>query len=278
MHETPSPFLELAARLRSAREAQATAADELANRMRVPLHIIRHIEAGEFDRLGAAVYRRGYLSAYARAVGVPLDALDAAFAAEEAPVAQTIASNLIPPRSNVLDRYASAASYLVGTAVVVVSLVWSLQQARVTGARSVPVSSPELSLPAAPQAVRAPGVVLAPIAGSEQTPEPVFSPGPVIASLTPVFMPSSPPPSASSDLTLAFSEETWLEIRRTSDGKRLEYNLMTPGTVKTYPLDGGLKVVIGNVGGVSAKVSSNPFDLAAVTRGNVASFELPLKP
>jgi len=39
-----------------------------------------------------------------------------------------------------------------------------------------------------------------------------------------------------------------------------------------------LKVVIGNVRGVSAQVSSSPFDLVAVTRGNVASFELPLKP
>ncbi len=278
MQETTIHFPELGARLRAAREAQKLSSIDLAQRIRVSPNVLRSIELGEFDRLGPMVYRRGYLSAYARAVGVPLAELDDALFAPVAPIAQPVSSNLIPPRSNPLDRYASAASYLVGTAVVVVSLVWSLQQARVTGARSVPVSVPVIAIPSTPEPLRAPGVTppLSTTASSSANSDPSFSPGPVIASLTPMFN-SANAPAPVSELALKFSEETWVEIRRESDGKRLEYNSMAGGTQKSYSLEGGIRVVIGNARGVSATVASLPFDLTPLTRGNVATFELPAK-
>jgi len=271
--------IELGARLRAAREALTIAQNELANRLKLPIAVLRHIESGDFEKLGAPVYRRGYLTAYARAVGVAQAEIAFAFTSEaEAAAVEPVAAVLMPRRSNTLDRYASAASYVVGTTIAVFTLVWSFQQARVNGARAVPISSPQLAMPAQPQPIlQAPGV--APVGASAAAPASVtsYSPGPVIASLTPVFTPT-PRALNSNDLILSFSEETWLEVRRLSDSKRLEYNLMAAGTTKTFPLEGGLKVVIGNVRGVSAQVSSSPFDLVAVTRGNVASFELPLKP
>jgi cytoskeleton protein RodZ len=270
---------ELTARLRAAREAQSASADDLAHRLRVPAQVIRQIEHGDLAALGATVYRRGYLLNYARAVGVPTGLVEAALAElNDVPPAALAAPLLLPPERSALDRYSGVASYLVGTAIVVVSLVWSFQQARVTGARTVAITPPALpsSAAATAPAIQAPGVK--PVTPESSAPEPSFSPGPVVASMTPVFSPLPTAAVISRELTLNFSEETWLEVKRLSDGKRLEYSLVGAGSSKRFALEGGLKVVIGNVVGVSATVGAQPFDLGSVTRGNVASFELPPKP
>jgi len=62
--------------LRQHREAQRMSVEEVARATRVPMASIERIEADRFDELPGEVFARGFLTAYARCVGLaPEDAL-----------------------------------------------------------------------------------------------------------------------------------------------------------------------------------------------------------
>ncbi len=59
--------------LRNEREMQQISIAELAQSTRIPARILHQIESDNFDELPAEVFVRGFLRAYARAVGVVED-------------------------------------------------------------------------------------------------------------------------------------------------------------------------------------------------------------
>src|SRR5690348_900455 len=58
-------------RLRAAREAKGLSHSDIAQRLRLPLRLIGRLEADDYSGMEQGVYLRGYLSSYARLVGVP---------------------------------------------------------------------------------------------------------------------------------------------------------------------------------------------------------------
>lgn len=56
--------------LRSTREARAMSIGEVSRATRIPANAIERIEAGHFDDLPGEVFTRGFLKAYAGAVGL----------------------------------------------------------------------------------------------------------------------------------------------------------------------------------------------------------------
>src|ERR1700712_1285071 len=60
--------------LKREREIRQVSLEELVQTTRIPLKMLQHIEADEFDALPGDVFARGFVRSYARALG--LDAVD----------------------------------------------------------------------------------------------------------------------------------------------------------------------------------------------------------
>lgn len=69
---TPQEFGEL---IRTHREARGLSVEELALRFKLSVHTVRSIEQGTLDNMPHAVYAKGFVRAYAQAVGVSPDDL-----------------------------------------------------------------------------------------------------------------------------------------------------------------------------------------------------------
>ena len=57
-------------RLRKAREDQGLTLEDVANRTRIPIRHLQHIEKGEWDALPATTYSIGFARSYANVVGL----------------------------------------------------------------------------------------------------------------------------------------------------------------------------------------------------------------
>ena len=60
----------LGRRLRLERESKGKSLEELAQVTRIPLRSLQQLESDRWDELAGAIYIKGYLKAYARALGV----------------------------------------------------------------------------------------------------------------------------------------------------------------------------------------------------------------
>ncbi len=67
--------------LRRTREVQSISVGEVARATRIPVHAIERIEADHFDDLPGEVFTRGFLKAYATAVGLSPDEVLARYTA-----------------------------------------------------------------------------------------------------------------------------------------------------------------------------------------------------
>src|SRR3984885_805528 len=69
------------ARLAAAREQAGMTLTQVAERLRLDIATLQALEAGQFQTLGAAVFVRGHLRHYAELVGLPVEEIEAAYAA-----------------------------------------------------------------------------------------------------------------------------------------------------------------------------------------------------
>lgn len=281
----PGPA-ELGAQLRSAREAAGLDVLEAGEQLRLPARLITRLEAGDYSGLTQGVFLRGYLTSYARLVGVDVTLAEAVAerCREQPPL---VATGTVPRSRYLFDRYSVSATYLVLTAIIVVPAVWLATHGglRQELARTVPLDPP----------VDASGARPDDLLERLPLPMPVIEPptGPVIASLTP-FPTHSPAPAAGQVaggagpgpapgpepvtgsgrhlLELALSEQSWVEITA-EDGSKLEYAMLQPGSHQ-YRSSQPVTVRLGNAGGVQLSVDGAALDLAPFQRANVALVRL----
>lgn len=268
-------------RLRSRRESMGLSANELAGQLKLKVQIVEAIERDQLDSLGAGVFARGYLTAYAKAVGLPLVAVDTAVSARvTAPALVTHSSSGYGP---MLGRYTSRLGHVFLTAAIVVPFIWMATSNQLPSQRATltsldvpaPADGVEVAGPASPRpAMHAPDV-------------------PVMASLTPMFQPQSATPapalptltqskpeaavasvaSAEGALVLELAADSWVEVTG-ADGAVLESSLLRAGTARTFEVGGGLRVSLGNADGVRLRLNGEPIDVSGYQRANVARFRL----
>jgi cytoskeleton protein RodZ len=282
--ESASPQ-SLGQRLRARREASGRSVAELAAELKLKTHIIDAIEDDQLDRLGAPVFTRGYLAAYAKAVGLPIVVVEAAAPKPEPTPSPALVTHTGSRHSARIGRYTSRLSNVLLTAAIVVPIIWIATSSQLPSERAMLTA-----LDAAD------GV------GSEALPgaRAVRSDGPdypVMASLTPVFQTrpsaspsapligvealvaevaepmSEPSPLLSGGLQLKLVEDSWVEVT-SSDGRVLESTLLRAGSERQYPLGEGLRVSLGNAGGVELRLNGESVDVSAFRRANVARFRL----
>jgi len=287
------------ARLAAARERAGLSRAEVATRLKLPLQLIGRIEQDDYTGLTQAVFLRGYLTGYARLVGLSTEEA-AATAQAHAETVPLVATGTIPRSRYLFDRYSVSATYMVLTAIIVVPAVWLATHGGLEQnlARTAPLDPPAQVVaadePPAGYATASPEALAhAPVlefpAPAVPAPEPAVSP--LVASMTPFPTRTAapepvpaPPPAATPAtgpaigsgahvLELKLEQQSWVEVV-TADGQRLEYSMLEPGSHTTYRSDQPVFVRLGNAEGASITGDGQPVDVAAFQRGNVAHVKL----
>jgi cytoskeleton protein RodZ len=280
-------------RLRTAREAKGLTHNDVAQRLRLPLRLIGRLEADDYSGMEQGVYLRGYLSSYARLVGVPTVAAET-IASQHTHAAPLVATGKVSRSRYLFDRYSVSATYLILTGLIVVPAVWLATHGGLEQnlARTTPLDSPTtIQVPAqtpidaaadntaadtnaATDAATAPADATTSVAATE-TPK---QEQPVVASMTPFTTPAPPAPvqdatahvgSGAHSMSLKLSQASWVEILA-ADGSKLEYGILPAGSERTYSSDKPVSVRLGNAEGAEVKVDGKAIDLAPFRHANVA--------
>ncbi|HET7267126.1 MAG TPA: RodZ domain-containing protein [Oleiagrimonas sp.] len=285
----------LGRQLRAAREARQLDIDECGHALRLPTRILRKLEAGDYTGISERVYLRNYLQSYGSCVGMTDNTLQEAIA-ELAPTvkAPELVSTGGVSRSHYLwQRYTTAATYVVLTAVIVVPLVWLGFNGGLD--RELPHMEPLNATPVASQAVSTSNATAArtPSGVEDAAAARRSAEKPLMASLAPFSAldsindevsraPIAPPvvdsasASAGHTLSITLSKPSWVEVT-TADGERLQYSLLPAGTHKVYHSTQALHVSIGDTTGATVQLDGKPVRLDAYRHDNVAHFRIALK-
>lgn len=294
-HVHVSPDAVFGSRLRAAREARGADLDTCAHALKLPLRILRKLEQGEHDGIDSRVYLASYIGKYGQYLGID----DAAIQAEVARIRHAepplVATGGVSHSRFLLDRYATAATYVVLTLVIAVPTIWF--GVRSTLDRDLSHLTPLDASPVAQQDAQAvvPGkqgtpsstAAAAPVANAPAA-QPAQQDQPLLASMAPFpnigddapQPPKVATPAPAADvgagghsLSLNLSAASWVEVTA-QDGTRLEYGLLPAGTSKTWHSDQPLDVRIGNVVGAQVSIDGQPVTLDGFRRANVAHFRV----
>lgn len=293
-------------RLRAAREARGYTVEACGQALRLPTRLIRQLEAGEYGGIDYQVYLAGYLTKYGRYVGVDEDAIQAELARMTPRQPDLVVTGGVSHSRYLLDRYVTAATYVVLTAVIVVPMVWL--GVRGTLDRDMPRLAPLDAAPVAQQDAPSPSpspsssssstlvastasetrpVAAAPEARTDDQ-QPVLasmamfppldrgaakSPLATVTAAVPAPAPDAANGTGAHGLTLSLPSASWVEVTA-SDGSRLEYGILPAGTQKSYRSDKTLDVRIGNAAGAQASIDGQPVEIDTYRRANVARFRV----
>jgi cytoskeleton protein RodZ len=277
--------------LRVAREARGLEISACGQALRLPSQLLRQLEMGEYGGIDYHVYLPGYLTKYGRHVGVDEDALQAELNRLTPREPTLVVSGGISHSRYLLERYTTAATYVVLTAVIVVPMIWlgvrgtldrdmarmapldatpvAQQEAVAAAGSSSVAANPKVVVPAPPRADEQPLLASMAMFPSLDT-EHVAAPKATLPVVAPVVS------AGGHSLTLTLPSASWVEVTA-SDGSRLEYGLLPAGTEKTYHSDNPLEVRIGNATGAQVLIDGQPVGLDSFRRANVARFRVEIK-
>lgn len=290
------------AHLRVVREQRGLSLHQVAVELHVSDFILEALERDDYPVLGGAVFVRGHLRNYARALGVPetevLSLYDQGQNKLAAPTLVTQHTGGINPRAR--EWYMRAATGGVLVVLVVLAVSWwqrrpeerpqplanQIQpEAPSAASNSVPVplaadlasaqpagqqDAARLSTPLAPAPVKAASAPAPRVQHEEQhktTPAPAQAPVQQVVTGA----------GAAAGLTHAkfsLNSASWIEVYD-AGGKRLYYDLAPAGDTLDLSGSGPLQVFLGNAPGVSIELNGTPFDIKAYSRAdNTARFKL----
>jgi cytoskeleton protein RodZ len=256
--------------LQSKRVARGLTLAQLSQETRIREEILRYIEAEAHAQLPDPVFVRGFLRAYAEAVGVePQEAL------RRYSQRQAVQRRL--PTSGLDTAHPAESFWLkLGVSLAAIFLIAGI-------ALFVEHWRQQRSLPAAPgpamEASPAPATAAAPAQTSEALPEPAAArapspspatqPAPEAAAAPPV---SRPAPTPQYKLVIHANEATWLKIIADAEPAR-EILLQADETVAVEAVS-AFNLLIGNAGGVDLTLNGQPVTVPGRT-GQVVTLQLP---
>lgn len=278
-------------RLRAAREARGLSLEHCAHTLRLPVRVLRQLESDRHDAIDYQVYLGSYISKYGRHLGLDEDEIRAELSRlKHKGEPELVATGGISHSRYLLERYATAATYVVLTAVIVVPMVWL--GVRGTLNRDISHLAPLDATPVAQQDLpSSPATTAAAVALSAPKMEPPRTAAddqPLLASMVPnisaeSLKPQLPVTAAATDagtgghtVGLSLADPSWVEIT-TADGSRLEYGLLPAGTQKIYHSDQPLDIRLGNAIGAKVMLDGKPLALDAYRHANVAHFRVAME-
>jgi cytoskeleton protein RodZ len=288
------------ARLAAAREQAGMTVLQAAESLRLDVATLQALEAGRFQTLGATVFVRGHLRHYAELVGLPVDEIEAAYAASSAKLAPqpdlrrtpTLPGNAAPRGVSLPPRAA-----LIGAIVLVLAaLVWwamRVPPGRRAGAAAPPpasVAAPEAQTPSAAAGAAAGGAVdagpqapaaSAPPAARTEAASPKAPPPPAkdstargagsprdtTAMVRDVVLGTKPGAAAGKDaasvrvrLAIRFTQDSWIEVYD-AHGATLFHDFGGAGSERRVSGTAPLRVLLGNPDGVTVELNGHPVAL-----------------
>jgi len=274
-------------KLRIAREQRAMSIDQVADAMHLDEAIIVALEQGHFETLGAPVYVRGHLKAYAQLLGLSADEIVGDFQAgtPETIVAPALQRpGIAPAPINPVLLAGGALAILLGLLLGMYVLFDAEDPGDIVAANDsigilatdAPVRTAlpaddtakvvrEEPLPDVRRTVALPEIVSEP---QEQVAEAEDVVDPPVEAETP-----APRPVATMRLGLQFNQESWVEI--SDANRRLLFGLQREGYRREITGEPPFNLLIGNAHGVALTIDDEPFDVpASRLRGKVARFEI----
>lgn len=283
------------AQLHAAREASGVNLETCAQTLKLPARVLRQLECDQYDGIDSKVYLASYIGKYARYLGMGDVAIQQELDRIQQIESPLVATGGISHSRFLLDRYATAATYVVLTLVIAVPTIWF--GVRSTLDRDITHLAPLDAAPVAQSDAPASSGSSALLARVQtNTPVPAIAPATAVASPAqdqPLMASMAPFPNLSSDtkapapsssagldsgegahsLSLGLSAASWVEVID-ADGNRLEYGLLPAGTHKTYHSNQPLDVRIGNAMGAQISVDGKAVSLDDFRRANVARFRM----
>jgi cytoskeleton protein RodZ len=234
--------------LRVERERRGYSVQHAAEDMHLDAWVIQAIEANRFEALGAPVYARGHLRKYAALLGLsPATVIERYEALGGTPVEPMPIPAAIAAPVRVERRRVSKLPLWIAAAIVVVAgLAWLAFELLWTPSSDNATSS-EVVAPTVPQPVSEP------VEQAQQAP--AAAPAVPVAQAPAVATTSAA--SGEVRLRLEFTQPSWAEIYDAS-GKRLMFDMGTPGRVRTVAGVPPLRVNLGMASAVNAQVGDRP--------------------
>lgn len=280
------------AMLRHAREAAGLHVAALAAAMKVPVAKLDALENDRYELLPDAVFARALASSICRTLKIDAAPVLARLPRTGKPRLMQDTDGLNAPFRSPRDAVAShwkeqltrpvaltVGALLVGAVVVLLLPRLPEDEPAVASAAAGDAAAPA---PAAhrTQDAAAVAAVVPPPARPEVMTASVALPSAVAAPRAPaasaaVAAPSAAAaaPAASGVIVFRASADSWIEVRDAKGGVPVRKLLAageTAGASGAMPL----RVIVGNAGATAVQVRGKPFDLGAITRDNVARFEV----
>jgi cytoskeleton protein RodZ len=297
---TKAATVSFGSRLHAAREARGLDIETCAHTLRLPARVLRQLERDEYDGIDSKIYLGSYIGKYAQYLGINEGTIQVEVDRIRHVEPNLVATGGISHSRFLLDRYATAATYAILTAVIVVPMIWL--GVRGTLDRDLSHLAPLDAAPVAQQDAPASnasvgvaqlgsGKVQAAPATQAALPVTPESEQPLLASMAPfpnldTTTVQVPPPVAtvpvvdtgtgSHSLALNLSSASWVEVTD-RDGKRLEYGLLQAGSSRTYHSDQPLDVRIGNSSGAQVSIDGQSVGLDDFRHSNVAHFRVQMQ-
>jgi cytoskeleton protein RodZ len=284
-------------RLHAAREARGLDMEACANTLKLPARVLRQLERDQYDDIDSKVYLGSYISKYGRYLGIDEASLQVELDRLRQIEAPLVATGGISHSRFLLDRYATAATYVVLTLVIAVPTVWfgvrstlDRDLSRLAPLDAAPVAQSDSSTSGGTgEVIDHQKDRMAPLAPSNAIPM-VDQNQSLMASMAPFPSMGSdavPPPAklvvpatdsgtGSHALSLSLTAASWVEVAE-ADGTRLEYGLLPAGSNKTYHSDQPLDVRIGNVSGATVSIDGQTQELDDFRHANVAHFRMQMQ-
>ncbi len=272
--------LALGLQLKEAREKRGVSAQKMADDMHLDAWVIDALEAGDYARIGPAVYAQGHLKKYASILGISAARPEGAVAPKPPGLAvPTPIIRLDPPRGN--GALGPTVAGILAVAMVAGALVWWRPWHRAAVRPPVPVAStatpPAAASAAASDAAAAPGpdaVAAGDVAGTDQ--------GGESSAATPAAAAVAPAPASTADLTpgvgrarlrLSFSADSRVAVDDYA-GKPVFHGDGRANSVKTLSGMAPFRVYLGFASGVQLQVNDRVVAIGPqFVTGDVARFE-----
>ena len=288
-------------RLKRGREAKGWSVADLAQRLKRPLRQIDALEADNFAPLPNATHLRGFVRAYAGAVGLNPDSIAMLLPGREGAAPKELSPG---PRLNAPFPQPGAAAvadrgWLVGALAILLlvsgygAYAWFSPSLKLPAVAVKPVAQTPSSAPTqaatTPVSEAAPNTKPEPVAAPPTTMTPVALPSasPLVSAVTEFAPPSVEPTAQWQDdklppvvdskgtgpIRMVFGKASWVEVR---DGKGNVIHQKThqPGDDQSVEGTGPFKLVIGNSRDVKLTYNGEAIDLVPHTKASAASLTL----
>jgi cytoskeleton protein RodZ len=292
---TQSHDVSFGSRLHAAREARGLDIESCAHTLKLPARVLRQLEGDQYDGSDSKVYLASYIGKYGRYLGINEASVQVELDRIRQVEPKLVATGGISHSRFLFDRYATAATYVILTAVIVVPMIWLgvrgtldrdlshlapldaapvAQMDTVGSSPAVGISSNKLLSIAAPRVDPAQDQPL--LASMAPFPDIDTSDSHSNFNVMPPEASVADTGAGAHSFGLSLAASSWVEVIR-ADGTRLEYGLLPAGSNRTYRSDKPLDVRIGNATGAQISIDGQSQGLGEFRHANVAHFRVQMQ-